>query len=67
MVFGAVQAIEIRDILRVNFRVGADGESYIFEIYASPILNPRLGDLCILPAEDISHQTLNSEILYLAA
>lgn len=64
----AAEAIEVRDVSRVDFRIGADGEPYILEINTLPGLNPMLSDLCIMAAaEGISHQTLISEILYLAA
>jgi D-alanine-D-alanine ligase len=64
----AAEAIEVRDVSRVDFRMGADGEPYILEINTLPGLNPMISDLCIMAAaEGISHQTLISEILYLAA
>lgn len=64
----AAEALEARDVSRVDFRLGADGEPYLLEINTLPGLNPLLSDLCIMAAaEGISHQTLITEILYLAA
>lgn len=63
----AAEALEVRDVSRVDFRVGADGEPYLLEINTLPGLNPILSDLCIMAAaEGMSHQTLITEILYLA-
>jgi D-alanine-D-alanine ligase len=64
----AAEALEVRDVSRIDFRMGADGEPYLLEINTLPGLNPQLSDLCIMAAaEGISHQTLITEILYLAA
>lgn len=64
----AAEALEVRDVSRVDFRMGSDGEPYLLEINTLPGLNPQLSDLCIMAAaEGISHQTLITEILYLAA
>lgn len=64
----AAEALEVRDVSRVDFRLGADGEPYLLEINTLPGLNPQLSDLCIMAAaEGISHHTLITEILYLAA
>ena len=64
----AAEALEVRDVSRVDFRLGADGEPYLLEINTLPGLNPKLSDLCIMAAaEGISHQILITEILYLAA
>jgi D-alanine-D-alanine ligase len=64
----AAEALDVRDVSRVDFRMGADGEPYLLEINTLPGLNPQLSDLCIMAAaEGISHQTLITEILYLAA
>ncbi len=64
----AAEALEVRDVSRIDFRIGADGEPYLLEINTLPGLNPLLSDLCIMAAaEGISHQTLITEILYLAA
>jgi D-alanine-D-alanine ligase len=64
----AAEALEVRDASRVDFRMGADGEPYLLEINTLPGLNPHLSDLCIMAAaEGITHQTLITEILYLAA
>lgn len=64
----AAEALDVRDVSRVDFRLGADGEPYLLEINTLPGLNPQLSDLCIMAAaEGITHQTLITEILYLAA
>jgi D-alanine-D-alanine ligase len=64
----AAQALEVKDVSRVDFRIGADGEPYLMEINTLPGLNPQLSDLCIMAsAEGLSHQALITEILYLAA
>ena len=64
----AAEALDVRDVSRVDFRLGADGEPYLLEINTLPGLNPLLSDLCIMAAaEGMSHQTLVTEILYLAA
>jgi D-alanine-D-alanine ligase len=64
----AAEALEVRDVSRIDFRLGADGEPYLLEINTLPGLNPLLSDLCIMAqAEGISHQVLITEILYLAA
>jgi D-alanine-D-alanine ligase len=64
----AAEALEVRDVSRVDFRLGADGEPYLLEINPLPGLNPLLSDLCIMAsAEGMSHQTLITEILHLAA
>ena len=64
----AAEALEVRDVSRVDFRLGLDGAPYLLEINTLPGLNPLLSDLCIMAAaEGISHHTLITEILYLAA
>ena len=64
----AAETLEVRDVSRVDFRLGVDGEPYLMEINTLPGLNPQLSDLCIMAAaEGISHHTLITEILYLAA
>jgi D-alanine-D-alanine ligase len=64
----AAEALDVRDVSRVDFRLGVDGEPYLLEINTLPGLNPLLSDLCIMAAsEGISHHTLITEILYLAA
>jgi len=64
----AAEALEVRDVSRIDFRLGADGEPYLLEINTLPGLNPLLSDLCIMAAaEGITYQTLITEILYLAA
>jgi D-alanine-D-alanine ligase len=64
----AAEALDVRDVSRVDFRMGADGEPYLLEINTLPGLNPLLSDLCIMAAaEGMSHHILITEILYLAA
>jgi D-alanine-D-alanine ligase len=64
----AAEALEVRDVARVDFRLGADGAPYLLEINTLPGLNPHLSDLSIMAAaEGISHQILITEILHLAA
>ena len=64
----ASEALDVYDMSRVDFRLGADGQPYLLEINTLPGLNPQLSDLCIMAAsEGISHQVLVSEILHLAA
>ncbi len=64
----ASEALDVQDVSRVDFRLGADGMPYLLEINTLPGLNPHLSDLCIMAAaEGISHQLLITEILHLAA
>ncbi len=64
----AAQVLDVCDVSRVDFRIGADQKPYLMEINTLPGLNPDLSDLCIMAAvEGISHHTLITEILYLAA
>ncbi len=64
----ASEVLEVKDVARVDFRMGADGEPYLMEINTLPGLNPLISDLCIMAAaENMSYQTLITEILYLAA
>jgi D-alanine-D-alanine ligase len=64
----AAEALEVKDVARVDFRLGVDGEPYLLEINTLPGLNPQLSDLSIMAAtEGISHQVLVTEILHLAA
>jgi len=64
----AAEALDVRDVSRVDFRMGADGEPYLMEINTLPGLNPLLSDLCIMAAaEGMTYRTLITEILYLAA
>jgi D-alanine-D-alanine ligase len=64
----AAETLDVKDVSRVDFRMGADGEPYLLEINTLPGLNPLLSDLCIMAAaEGVTHQTLITEILYLAA
>ncbi|MEW6716978.1 MAG: hypothetical protein AB1345_05720 [Chloroflexota bacterium] len=64
----AAQALEVCDVSRIDFRVGANGEPYLMEINTLPGLNPFVSDLCIMAAsEGMSYETLITEILYLAA
>ena len=64
----ASEALNVHDVSRVDFRLGADDQPYLLEINTLPGLNPQLSDLCIMAAtEGISHQVLITEILHLAA
>ena len=64
----AAEALQVNDVSRVDFRLGADGKPYLLEINTLPGLNPLISDLCIMAAaEGMPYQTLISEILYLAA
>ena len=64
----AAESLDVRDVSRVDFRMGADGEPYLLEINTLPGLNPYLSDLCIMAAaEGFIYQSLITEILYLAA
>jgi len=64
----AAEALNARDISRVDFRMGADGKPYLLEINTLPGLNPAISDICIMAdAEGLSYNTLIKEILYLAA
>jgi len=64
----AIEALDVCDVARVDFRVGADGEIYLMEINTLPGLNPAVSDLCIMAAaEGMPYQVLINEILYLAA
>ncbi len=64
----AAQALNVCDVSRVDFRLGASGEPYLMEINTLPGLNPEVSDLCIMAAaEGMDYQVLITEILYLAA
>jgi D-alanine-D-alanine ligase len=64
----AAEVLDVKDVSRVDFRMGADGEPYLLEINTLPGLNPKLSDLCIMAAaEGMTYRTLITEILYLAA
>lgn len=64
----AAQALNVYDVARIDFRLGASGQPYLLEINTLPGLNPSLSDLCIMAAaEGMDYQVLISEILYLAA
>ena len=58
----------MKDVSRLDFRMGADGEPYLLEINTLPGLNPKISDLCIMAAaEGMTYGTVITEILYLAA
>jgi D-alanine-D-alanine ligase len=60
--------LNVCDLARVDFRLGASGQPYLLEINTLPGLNPALSDLCIMAqAEGMSYPTLVKEILYLSA
>ena len=64
----AAQALNVDDVARVDFRLGADGNPYLIEINTLPGLNPYVSDLCIMAAaEGMLYQVLITEILYLSA
>ena len=64
----AAETLDVRDVGRVDFRMGVDNEPYLLEINTLPGFNPHLSDLCIMAsAEGTSYNTLITEILYLAA
>lgn len=64
----AAEVLDVKDVSRVDFRMGADGEPYLLEINTLPGLNPKISDLCIMAAaEGMEYRTLITEILYLAA
>lgn len=64
----AAEALQVCDVSRVDIRLGADQRPYLMEINTLPGLNPALSDLCIMAAtEGMTHHTLITEILYLAA
>lgn len=64
----AAEAIEAKDVSRVDIRLDAQGEPRLMEINTLPGLNPYVSDLCIMAAaEGMTYQTLITEILYLAA
>jgi len=64
----AAEALDVKDVSRVDFRIGIDGEPYLMEINTLPGLNPSVSDLCIMAsAEGMSYEVLITEILYLAA
>ncbi len=63
----AFEAIGALDLVRVDFRLGADGQPYLMEINTLPGLNPTASDLCIMArAEGIHYTDLINEILNLA-
>lgn len=64
----AAEALNVRDVSRIDFRLGVDGEPYLMEINTLPGLNPSVSDLCIMAAAGgMPYQVLITEILYLAA
>ena len=64
----AAEALDVDDISRIDFRLGADGKPYLLEINTLPGLNPSISDICIMAnAEGLDYRILITEILYLAA
>lgn len=64
----AAQSLNVCDVARVDFRLGANGQPYLLEINTLPGLNPQVSDLCIMAnAEGMPYKVLITEILYLAA
>jgi D-alanine-D-alanine ligase len=63
----AFEAIDAKDLGRVDFRLGSDGQPYLLEINTLPGLNPIVSDLCIMArAEGMHYADLIDEILSLA-
>lgn len=64
----AAQSLNVSDVARVDFRLGANGQPYLLELNTLPGLNPQVSDLCIMAkAEGMPYNVLITEILYLAA
>lgn len=64
----AAEALQVCDISRVDFRMGADDQPYLLEINTLPGLNPAISDICIMAdAEGLAYDVLITEILHLAA
>ena len=64
----AAQSLNVCDVARVDFRLGANGQPYLLEINTLPGLNPKVSDLCMMAnAEGMPYNDLITEILYLAA
>jgi D-alanine-D-alanine ligase len=64
----AAEALEVCDLSRIDYRMGADGKPYLLEINTLPGLNPSISDICIMAAaEGMTYQMLITEVLYLAA
>ncbi|MBN1259344.1 MAG: hypothetical protein JXB35_01570 [Anaerolineae bacterium] len=63
----AFEALDVLDVGRVDFRLGAEGRPYLMEINTLPGLNPSLSDIVIAArAGDVPYERLIGEILNLA-
>lgn len=60
----AFQALDCRDVCRVDLRMNAKGEVYVLELNPLPGLTPDYSDLCfIAQAAGMDYRTLIAEIL----
>jgi len=58
------EALDCRDVARVDIRVNAKGEIYVIEVNPLPGLTPGYSDLCLIAtAAGIDYRTLIGEIL----
>jgi D-alanine-D-alanine ligase len=58
------EALDCRDVARVDLRMTAKGEIYVIEVNPLPGLTPGYSDLCLIAtAAGIDHRTLIGEIL----
>jgi len=58
------EALDCRDVARVDIRVNAKGEIYVIEVNPLPGLTPGYSDLCLIAsAAGIEYRTLIGEIL----
>jgi D-alanine-D-alanine ligase len=58
------EALDCRDVARVDLRMNAKGEIYVIEVNPLPGLTPGYSDLCLIAtAAGIDYRTLISEIL----
>jgi D-alanine-D-alanine ligase len=58
------EALDCRDVARVDMRMNAKGEIYVIEVNPLPGLTPGYSDLCLIAtAAGIDYRTLISEIL----
>jgi D-alanine-D-alanine ligase len=68
LTLAAAEAIDAKDVSRVDLRLDSNGEPQLLEINTLPGLNPVVSDLCIMAAsEGMTYDVLITEILYLAA
>lgn len=58
------EALDCRDVARVDLRMNAKGEIYVIEVNPLPGLTPNYSDLCLIAsAAGIDYRTLIGEIL----